>query len=260
MECQHVQTHLADHLAHALPRETAEAVRAHLERCASCAAAYEEAHDTWQRLGVIAAPRAESAAMRARFQHALDDFVQQAAATAPRRAWVMPAWAQVAAAAALLVMGVAIGRGTTPAAEPDPQLVEMREELRDMQELVTLSLLQQPSAAERLKGVSYSERLEQPGAMVIAALLDTLRYDPSANVRLSSVDALKRLAEHEDVRRGAIDALSQQTAPLVQIALIDFVAEVNRHEAAGVLRQIAEDPMAHTEVRRRAAQVLEQAG
>jgi len=260
MECQDVQTYLADHLAHALPPDTADAVRTHLERCASCGAAYEEAHDTWQRLGVIAAPRADSAAMRARFQHALDEYVQAAAATAPRRAMALPAWAQVAAAAALLMVGVAIGRGTMPAAEPDPQIVEMREELRDMRELVTLSLLQQPSAAARLKGVSYSERLEQPGTAVIAALLDTLRYDSSANVRLSVIDALKPLAEYEDVRRGALDALPQQTSPHVQIALIDFVGEVNRREAAGVLRQIAEDPMTHTEVRTRAAQVLEQVG
>ena len=136
----------------------------------------------------------------------------------------------------------------------------MREELRDMRQIVTLSLLQQQSASERLKGVSYTSQIEQPGDAVTVALLDALMHDPNDNVRLCTVDALRRFADHAPVRRGAIDALSRQTSPLVQMALIEFVLEVGGRDAAEALRRLSTDPMVDEVVRARAMSGLTQLG
>ena len=259
--CDDVQAHLPDHLAGALRAPVAEQVDAHLRTCAECTAAFEAAEDTWQRLAVITGPRADSAGMRARFDSVLE-LHQQGAGSGPRgwRASVRQYGLQAVAAAALIVIGVAIGRETAPAPSPDAQLGEVRTELREMRQMVTLSLLQQRSASDRLKGVTWSNQLEQPGTDVVAALLEALKYDENVNVRLASIDALKRFAGQDDVRRGTVETLANQTSPLVQMALIDFLVEMNSREAADTLRRLSSDSMVDQAVRARAAQGLLQLG
>jgi HEAT repeat protein len=223
-----------------------------------CAAEFEDLGRTWDQLGDLPHQRVDSAGMRARFDAALESYQRGSR----RRSW--PAGRgyglQFAAAAALLVLGVAIGRQLVPAPTVDPQIAGLREELRDMRQIVTLSLLQQQSASERLKGVSYTSQIEQPGDAVTVALLDALMHDPNDNVRLRTVEALKRFADHAPVRRGAIEALSQQTSPLVQMALIEFVLEVGGRDAADALRRLSNDPMVDEVVRAQALRGLTQLG
>jgi hypothetical protein len=125
---------------------------------------------------------------------------------------------------------------------------------------MSLSLLQQQSATARLQGVVSTRQIDDPGGEVIAALLDTLMYDPNANVRLATIDALKRFMNRDLVKRGTLDALPRQTSPLVQIALIDFVVESAGVESAEALRRLSEDSRVEDAVRMRAAQRLRQLG
>ena len=126
--------------------------------------------------------------------------------------------------------------------------------------MVSLSLMQQQSASERLKGVSRTGQLERPSGELVAALLDTLMHDPNVNVRLATIDALKRSATRDAVRRGVIDALPRQISPLVQIALIDFMVEKSGRDAVETLRRLSNDAMADEAVRARALQGLQQIG
>jgi hypothetical protein len=254
MECHDIQAHLPDHLAGALPPDDMDAVASHLRTCAACAAEFEGLDETWQRLGELRGHRPDSAGMRARFEAGLE--AQQHGAARSRRPSARSYGLQLAAAAALLIVGVLVGRAMTPAAPADPQIADLRADLREMRQMVALSLLQQQSPSDRLKGVTWTRQIEQGDSDVITALLDTLRYDSNVNVRLAAVDALKRFAGDAAVRRGAADALVQQTSPLVQIALIDFIVEIGDRDAAATLRRLSMDPMAEKEVRARAAQGL----
>jgi hypothetical protein len=175
--------------------------------------------------------------------------------------------AGLAAAAALVLVagagfggGIVVGRQTARGAQPDSQLAALQQEVHDMRQMVTLSLLQQQSASERLNGVMWTDRIDKPGAEVIAALLDTLMHDSNVNVRLATVDALKRFSADTKVRHGAVEALSSQSSPLVQIALIDFLVEASASESADVLRRLSEDPQVDQAVRGRAAQGLQRIG
>jgi hypothetical protein len=163
-------------------------------------------------------------------------------------------------ASALLAGGVALGRRMPVASQPDPQLVALRQELHDTRQMVMLSLLQQQSASERLNGVMWTNRIDNPGNEVVAALLDTLMHDSNINVRLATIDALKRFGADTSVRRGAVEALGRQTSPLVQIALIDFIAETNGPGSADVLRRLSQDQMADQAVRARAALAAQRVG
>jgi hypothetical protein len=263
MRCEDAQAHLPDHLAGTLPSSAAEQVDEHLRICPACAADFDAADDTWQRLAALPSPRGDTRAMRARFDAMLHEH-QYGESLASHSHVGLRAYAlQGLAAAALVIIGVAVGRQTAavPSLPPqDPQMAELRDELRQMRHMVTLSLLQQQSASERLKGVTYTSQIEQPDTDITGALLETLRYDPNVNVRLASIDALKRFADDDSVRRGAVATLSEQTSPLVQIALIDFAVEMNDRTAVETLRQLAVDPMTDQAVRTRAAQGVEQLG
>ena len=263
MRCEAIHAHLADHLAGTLAPDVSGEVAEHLRTCRACAALADGLDETWQMLGTVPADRPDSAAMRARFDAALDGYrhgLRGDRARPGRFARFRTYGLQFAAAAAVLVLGVGIGRQAAPPPAVDPQLAMLREELRDMRQMVTLSLLQQQSASERLKGVSFTTQIEQPGSEVTLALLDTLMHDPNVNVRLATIDALQRFAVRENVRRGVIETLARQTSPLVQIALIDFIVETNGPEAGDTLRRLSSDPMLDQAVRGRATQALQQIG
>jgi len=278
MECRDVTAQLADYLAGTLDEGGMDRVREHVAGCAACREEIEGLDDMWQALGTIPAEHGDLPAMRARldaaiaaYQHGLEQPAGQTPTRIIRRdvpSWRLPRVAlQAAAAIVLLAGGVAIGRqwpasgdpsaATTPA---DAQLAALRQELGEMRQMFTLSLLQQQSASERLRGVTFTSQIPQPGIEVVSALLDALAGDQNVNVRLASIDALERFSDLDVVRRATLEALPRQTSPLVQITLIDFVAATSGAASAPTLRQISTDEMLDQAVRRRAAQSLAQLG
>jgi hypothetical protein len=127
-----------------------------------------------------------------------------------------------------------------------------------MREMVAMSLLQQDSAIERLRGVSWSHQLDRPSDQVLTTLLDTLRHDPNVNVRLASIDALRVFAAVDSVRTGLVDALgSRQPSPLVQIALIDAMVDIRERRSVDALRTLADDEKQNEAVRQRARRGLQ---
>ena len=266
MHCDDLGPRMLEYLAGTLPDDELAAIRAHLTQCATCRDEMDATAELWGELGEVPAPRAESARMRARFDAALQGYIDgqsepvARAVTARPAVWRLQPWVQLAGAAAVLVVGVALGRSLTQPPTVSPEIAELRQELRDTRQMVTLSLLTQQSASERLKGVTWSSQIEQPGREVVSALIETLRHDSNVNVRLASVDALRRFGGRETVRRDVVAALPQQDSPLVQIALIDFLLEAQGPDAAMTLRRIAEDMMFDKAVRARAERGLRQVG
>jgi hypothetical protein len=268
MECEQVRQQLTDFLIGVDDPE----VREHLERCTACREEAASLERIWSGLGRIPAAAPNSAAMRARFTSMLEGYEHgRDGANASARwdrmnGWLARWWprqplVQIAAAAALLVLGVAVGRAGRPAPAPAPDdIASVRSERREMRQMVTLTLMQQQSASDRLKGVTWSSTLEQPGSEVVSALLDTLLHDPNVNVRLASIDALARFADEQQVRQGAVDALQSASSPMVQIALIDFVVGVRETSSIETLKKLAADASLNEMVRARASQGLDRFG
>jgi HEAT repeat protein len=128
----------------------------------------------------------------------------------------------------------------------------MHSELTSMRQLVALSLLQQQSASQRLEGVTWTRREEQLDPQVFSALMHTLRYDPSVDVRLAALDALSHHAGQPQIHKGVVDALQEQQSPLVQVALIDLLLEWRDPEAAQRLQKLQQTPNLNPTVRQRA--------
>jgi uncharacterized protein (UPF0147 family) len=90
-----------------------------------------------------------------------------------------------------------------------------------------------------------------------AALLESVNQDPNVNVRLAAADALRTFSLTAEDRARIADAISRQSSPLVQIALIDLAAELKDAAAVAKLQAIAADANYNPSVRERARWALE---
>jgi hypothetical protein len=238
-------------------------IEEHLQACEACAATYRDLARTLALVGDLDVPERDERYGLEVWQRIRHDLPPQEVP------WFMGlmAWhrsALVGALAMLIVGAFVVGRywprpaAASQEASQAGDLAELRGELREMREMLTLSLIQQQSATERLRGVSGSVQIDQPGNEILGALLDTLMHDPNVNVRLACVDALRRFSGQDQVRRGAIQALGESSFPLVQIALIDFMVETKDKSAVDALRRLSEDAMVNEAVRGRAVWGLQQ--
>jgi HEAT repeat protein/putative zinc finger protein len=269
MNCEQVKPQFADYLVRNLSEEANIEVQRHLTVCDPCRNELQILESTWTRLGTLPEQK-PSPTMRARFYAALEayqDQLQSTQAATKRRVtltdWLDGWWpkrqaVQLATALLLFVVGLGMGRWLPPKDRSTEEMAHLRDELRDMRQLVTLSLLQQQSASERLKGVNWSYQIAQPDDRVVTALLETLNSDPNVNVRLGAVDALQQLAGHAGVRASLVQSLPRQESPIVQVALIDLLVELKEGRSAEVLRKLVHDNRLHKAVRARAETGLKQ--
>ena len=280
MNCEQIAELLPDYLQSSLAREQASQVEQHCEHCANCA----QDVAMWKKLALLP-PAQPSPDSRARFDAMLHAYSPASSersievSTDPSRQafspkiatpnvsdsseravrWSLFAWLRsplgaVAWSAALLIFGVFIGTRVNKEASPahPDEIAAMHAELTNMRQLVALSMLQQQSASERLQGVSWSGLEAHLDPQIQSALLHTLRYDGSVDVRLAALDALSRHASQPQVRKGIGDALQEQQSPLVQVALIDQLAEWRDPDATQRLRNFQQTPNLNPAVRQRA--------
>jgi predicted anti-sigma-YlaC factor YlaD len=246
MNCEKIQTLLPEYWAESIPVNLHREVEQHLQQCDACRAESETLGKLWSDLDRI--PGIEpSPAVRGRFYSMLDAY-RSGVDEKPRRNWF--SWAIPAGALAMLAVGFLAGRMASPA--PDPQISQLRGEISGLRQMVAVSLLQQQSPADRMRGVSYAYTLEKSDGSVIAALLDTVKSDPSVNVRLAAVDAFRKLGTNAAARKALLDSLKQQDSPLVQIAIIELLVDLNDKTTVNRLQGLALDPAISNEVKERA--------
>lgn len=271
-QCEQVRDEFAEYLAHTLDASAARSLEEHVSSCAACQAEYAGVDALWQALGDVRPALVPSNRMRERFsamvatERALSDR-RPASRQFGQRRWPSlgstgGSLVQAALAASLLIVGLIAGRAITsrssvPAAPQNNEIAEVRSELREMRQLLTLSLMQQQSATERLRGVSWTAQIDQPGNEVVSALLDTLLHDQNVNVRLAAIDALRRVSDRADVRVGTKRAVTDKSSPLLQVAVIDFMVETRDPQAPDLFRALASDATVDSSVRGRAQWGLE---
>jgi hypothetical protein len=254
MTCDQVKEQIADYLAGALSPATAEDLDEHFAACAACKHEAADLSETWEMLGLMEQEQ-PSAALRSRFYQSLEAYREGLAASAPapaRRPFFDWGWRGWAWSAALLVAGLAIGQFLNVRERGRGDLAQLQDEVLHMRQLVTLSLLQQQSASERLRGVDYSNRVEQSDTQVLAALLHAVNQDPSVNVRLAAVDALRKFSASPSVKGTLNQSLVKQNSPLVQLALIDLIVDTRDKAALPSLAALERSPTADKNVKEKA--------
>jgi hypothetical protein len=281
MKCERVNELFADYLAENLdPRARAE-IDAHLAECAACRAEIGDLPELWTKLASWPEEKPSRAldtrfhAMLAAYRAGLEPAKPAAAAavSSTLEHWLESLWPrrrawQFSLAILLFALGLALGplltraggRNPETAATRDPSLAQLRDEVSNLKQIVTLSLLQQQSAGERLRGVESSQDLERPEPQVLSALLRALDSDSNVNVRLAAVDALQPFARNEFVKKGLLDSLPRQSSPLVQIELINLMVKLKEPESVPALKALLQNNATNEAVRQRARWGLEQLG
>jgi anti-sigma factor RsiW len=272
MNCERWQQQFPEFLAGSLEAATAARLSAHLAECAACRDQVRAMGELWEKLGEIPAEE-PSVRVRGRFYEMLDTYAEGSrparragvlemksrTAEAPSERWRWTRWLPVAvAAAAALVVGVYVGRQLPEARAQRDEIAELRTEVFRMRQTVALALLDNQSPSDRLRGVDYSARIGQPDQRVLHALLDTLDIDPNVNVRLAAADALGRYADDPLVGERVRESLPRQQSPLVQVALLDLLAEMRDSRARPEVMRLASEPDENPAVRARARLALEQ--
>ena len=279
MNCERVKELFADYLVERLDETVRAEIDSHLTACASCREETRSLQAMWTKLASL--PEEEpSPALDARFHALLDAYRQgmkQAERDASRRVtprdWLARLWPrepalQFALAMVLFAAGLLLGPSLTPYRQNraagneinDRALAQLRDEVSGMKQLVTLSLLQQQSASDRLRGVEWSYRLAQPDEQVVSALLRALDSDPNVNVRLAAADALHQFGTDGTVRKGLLRSLAAQRSPLVQFELINLMVELKEKGSVPVLKELAQRPDLDPTVRERAEWGLQKLG
>src|SRR4249920_2698159 len=139
----------------------------HLQECESCATTYRDIARTLALVGDLDVPERDERYGLEMWQRIRHDLPPQEVP------WFMGlmAWrrfALVGAVAVLIMAAFVAGRywpgpaSVSKDALQASNLADLRGELREMREMLTLSLMQQQSATERLRGVSGSVEIDQP--------------------------------------------------------------------------------------------------
>lgn len=157
----------------------------------------------------------------------------------------------------LLFTGWSAGFWLSADSVSENQLKFMSAEIREMKSMMTFSMLNQPSATERMKLINSIEQEDITDDKIISALLNTLNHDNNVNVRIVTVEALAKLCENSRVREGLVHSLAIQESPLIQMAIIDILVALKDKQAIGHMKSLLEKKDLNDTVRSRLEKSLE---
>ncbi len=243
--CPTGERQLAAYLENRLSPKDRDQFREHANLCSIC----REEVELWDKLSNLPA-----ATPGPYFRHDFEAMLARETRNIPQR---QTTW-QLYAAAAAIAIGAFLAGTYFSGQKPKSEIAELREELRGMRTMFATSLLQQQSAVERLRGVNYSVRIDNPDEEVVGALIQTLRSDSSVDVRLAATDALRRYSNRPQVRQSMAEALTLQDSPLVQLALIDAMVEFRERRAAPAFAQLAASQSIDPTVKTRLVKAIEE--
>lgn len=291
MHCKEIQAVLIEYLDQSLDKGVAAVVKKHIDSCTACQQEVREVQELFQAMKDSSLEK-PSGALRDNFNtllqselnmvsmsHLLEENATDTAGRTDERQgrwsggsgtrqrsagsghgkllpFSNPVW-KVAAAILLLVGGAWIGAvyQEKKDAKPD-QLTALQKEVKEMKQVLLFSLIDDESASQRIKAVSYAEEMSNPDQPVVDALMNTLNNDRNANVRLAALYSLARWADNRTVRDSLVLSLGKQTEPIVQIVLINLLAEKRETRAIAPMKAILSNGKALKEVREAAQKGL----
>ena len=202
MACTQMEDAWPDYFAANLDEPKRRQVETHLDECARCSERREGLQLVWDRLddlpleappaGLRPMPDAALVAFQER-EHAWNPAIDGRDGETGRRAasgfWRWRVLARVGPTLAATMGALALGFYLGGPVRSDERLLALEDEVRGLRQLVALSMLEQRSAIQRLRGVTFSSQLRQPEPEVLSTLLDTLNYDP--NPRISKISGVR---------------------------------------------------------------------
>ncbi|HEX4373955.1 MAG TPA: hypothetical protein VHZ50_11690 [Puia sp.] len=222
----------------------------HLAACPDCRMEFETMQKIWSMMGEIPMP-SPSSSMQTGFNAMLENFKQEAPEQKSllqvfsdrlKGLWNQhPMW-QFAYSVIILIVGLGIGyfsnrdRQTTVA--DNKQIDSLSSQVSEMKQMIMLSLLENPSASERMRAVNYTDQISSVNKKVMDALFTTLNEDANVNVRLVTLETLVKLSGNPGVREGLVQSIIHQDSPLLQSAMADVMVKLQEKKSIKSFQQL----------------------
>ncbi|MEQ8810421.1 MAG: HEAT repeat domain-containing protein [Imperialibacter sp.] len=207
-----------------------------------------------------AAPEPEPT-MDERFYATLSEFRKEATTPKGTVNWAgileVLSWRRLALGMLIFAVGGGFGYVLSPSGEYKQEISSLSSEMKDMKEMMMLTLLEKPAVQDRLRAVSLSSELPEADSRVIEALVQTLNTDENVNVRMVTVEALARFGRYPEVRQALVSSISKQSSPMVQIALAEAMVALNEKGAVEALKGLLEKDDLNDIVRQKVQQSIE---
>ncbi len=254
MTCNHYQEQLPAFLAGELGQEEIQLLQAHLAQCSDCSAELSSLQVVWDALPALPI-EAPAVTMQADFNALLKNYRQEHAHSASLWTrmrnrfgdlWHFQPRLPLAYGLLLVALGLGVGyflRTSTSSSTPTVtasagRVDSLATQVANMKQTLLMTLLENPSASERIRAVNYTHEINTADNRVIGALLTTLNSDPNVNVRLATLDALAKFAREPRVREGLIESITNQESPIVQTAIAELMVRLQEKRSVKELRQL----------------------
>lgn len=247
--CEQYEELFAGWINNELKPAEKEKLEQHLDGCPACREELASMQQLWALMDEAEVPD-PSPKMQAGFTAMLNDFKtaetrrkQASAGLKVQMGWLLQ-WRQkwpLAYTFAIILVGFGCGYlffDLKGGKRQDQQMSALTTQVHELKQTMALALMENPSASERIRGVSYTAEIKHADKEVIEALLATLNNDPNVNVRLSTLDALTRLANHPEVRLGLVQSITTQESPLMQSAIADVMLKLQEKRSVKSFREL----------------------
>jgi len=250
MECKDYREQFTSLLTDSIHQAERSEIESHLEGCADCREEFESSQKIWYLMGEMTQPE-PSASMQTDFNDILSQFKnEQDIKKNAFGEWmnklreflylqVQPRLAYSLLLVAFgLVGGYFLHQPGQSATAYNKQIDSLASQVSEMKQVMMFSLLQDPSASQRMRAVAYTEEIDNVDLKVIRALFTTLNEDSNVNVRLATLDALVKLADEPKVREGLVRSIDLQESPLMQTAIADVMVKLQEKSSIRPLQKL----------------------
>jgi hypothetical protein len=257
MRCEEVELKMVDYLDNKLETGERQEIEKHLETCERC---LDELKESQQILNLISKEEMvkPDESLRINFYHMLHSEIQKAEEQKtillkqPGVPWYNLARYRVAAGIALLIAGTFLGMlihsGFSNSVASN-ELKQLHSEVSDLKKATMFTMLKDESSSDRIQAVRYVEELDKPDQNVIDVLVKTLNNDKNVNVRMAAAYALSKFADQRTVCDSLVKSLSLQNDPILQVTLINILAERKEKSALKPIQEIISNRSTLKEVR-----------
>ncbi|MES2796286.1 MAG: HEAT repeat domain-containing protein [Bacteroidota bacterium] len=251
MDNSELEMKILGYLQNSLSDEDRKKVEKLILESPEFATEFEEVKAFWEHLDILKTVE-PSPKIQANFDAMLTEFKQQ---NRQKVTLKIGNWQRWAVAASILVVGVLGGMFFQKSVQnPKTDVAALSEEVHELKEMMMLTMLENPTATERMKAVSYTQELPKVNDKVLEALFTTLNTDENENVRLVTLDALVELGANPIVREGLVASLLKQESPLMQVAMADALVQLQEKKSVKSFKKLLENKQLNSGVKQKLEQ------
>jgi hypothetical protein len=257
MKCEDVDRLIIDYLDKNLDNETIFRIENHLSSCERC---LDEVKEMKELLTAMAENKevTPNESLRINFYHTLHCEMNRNGSASDENPKVrskslhIKRWYGIAAGLALILSGAFTGMFIhtfiTNSVERK-EISQLRSEVSDLKRSAMMAMIQQESSSDRIHAVRYADQFDTPDQGVIDVLINTLNNDRNLNVRIAAGYALEKYADQPSVCDSLVKSLALQTDPIMQVTLINILAQRKVKSAFVPIQRIIDNRKTIEEVR-----------